>query len=81
MNTVKQYRFEIKANPFHGGAHIAYSGTLESAVRRISKDSCVNGKSGCTCGGPIIVDLSDYEWEPDEWNKALERAWVAVRGY
>jgi hypothetical protein len=64
-DTMKEYRFEIKENPFHGGKHIAYSNSIRNAIKILG---CCN-KSDCQCGGTVIVDLTgkldstDIAWE------------------
>jgi hypothetical protein len=76
---MKNYRYEITENKFHGGAHIAYSNTLINAVKTANRnDSCA--RSGCCCGGPNIIALTDDFKTTDDWVTALHFAEEAVAG-
>jgi hypothetical protein len=58
---IMKYRFEVRENEFHGGAHIGYSNSLKGALR--FHDCCTDGD--CECGGHQIIPNDDLEKFPE----------------
>lgn len=63
----QNYRYEVVENPFHGGRHIAYAISLETAMRSADRHDNCTGR-GCICGGPVIrnadgtlLSAADYD--------------------
>ena len=72
------YNYEIIENKFHGGAHIAYATTLETAARSANRhDTCTVYDKGqsfprCCCGGPQIRRADGSALTPGEELKLEE---------
>lgn len=62
----KYFKYAIFQNQFHGGHFIAYATSLESAIRRMRKESC--RPEICCCGGADIrrADGSPLSESEDE---------------
>lgn len=77
------YNYEIIESNFHGGAHIAYATTLETAARSANRhDTCTVYDKGqcfphCCCGGPRIRRADGSALAPGEALK-LEEIYYAM---
>lgn len=70
------YNYEIIESKFHGGAHIAYAASLETAARSANRrDTCAGGR--CCCGGPQIRRADGSALTPSEALK-LEEIYYAM---
>lgn len=78
------YKFEITENYFHGGQHIAYATSLETAARSCNRhDRCSIYDKGmsqprCCCGGPHIRHADGSELSYAEGNE-LDRIYYDMQ--